>query len=61
MGKWVVYHGQGFKIPLIGGQYNMGKGDQNTMSKWVKTPWVSGSSYHGYGVKIPWIGGRYVT
>ena len=31
----------------IGGQNTMGKGNQNTMCKWVNIPWT--------GVKIQWV------
>ena len=44
----------------------MGKGDQNTMCKWINIPWaggqntmVRGKNTMGKWVFIPWIGGRY--
>jgi hypothetical protein len=57
---------RGIKIPWVSGSIHHGQGvknhgyvGQNTMGKWVKTPWV------GYGntmdrevdIHVPWVGG----
>jgi hypothetical protein len=31
-------------IPWLEGQNTMGKGDQNTMGKWVNIPWAVGQN-----------------
>ena len=35
----------------------MGKGNQNTMGKWINIPWAGGQNTMGSGDKISWVSG----